>query len=181
MEKFINFKENKMYSIICFENSKEKIFMANGKVLSKKKLKEILNESFKISTSYSFKLDIDFKVSTRFKSYLSAEKFKNLCEDLYNKTFIFEFLDNNNKKKYVKASTLIFKERTFYSQDENYGYFAIMLIINDEVISPMNYCQINNLKMEGNFFVIEKKEKEKTPSSKNFLELKKENEFIFKK
>lgn len=98
MEKFINFKENKIYTIICFENSKEKIFMANEKVLSKKKLKEILNESFKISTSYYFKLDIDFKVSTCFKSYLSAEKFKKLCEDLYNKTFIFEFLDNNNKK-----------------------------------------------------------------------------------
>lgn len=39
MGKFVNLKENKIYTIVEYENSKEKIFKANGKVLSKKKIK----------------------------------------------------------------------------------------------------------------------------------------------
>ena len=181
MGKFVNLKENKIYAIVEYENSKVKIFRANGKVLSKKKIKEILNESFEISTSYSFKIEKYY-----LKIYTSSETFEKLNEDFFNKDFIFEVSDNNNKKKYLKASTLISKSQTFYVGTEKTGYFSIILIINDEIITPFDYFKNNNLKMEGNFFIIEKEKEEdeeekKTLNSKNFLELKKENEFIFKK
>ena len=81
---------------------------------------------------------------------------------------------------------MISKSQTFYVGTEKTGYFSIILIINDEIITPFDYFKNNNLKMEGNFFIIEKEKEEeeeekKTLNSKNFLELKKENEFIFKK
>lgn len=93
MGKFVNLKENKIYAIVEYENSKVKIFRANGKVLSKKKIKEILNESFEISTSYSFKIEKYY-----LKIYTSSETFEKLNEDFFNKDFIFEVSDNNNKK-----------------------------------------------------------------------------------